>query len=73
MPVRNKIKGFLKDREITPYRFGKDVGISLTTAYALVNNPAQLPASPVLSKICDAYQVQPNEVLEWVSEEVAHV
>jgi DNA-binding Xre family transcriptional regulator len=65
MPVKNKIKSFLGERGITPYRFGKDVEISPTTAYALVNNPEQLPSSTVLSKICDTYKIQPNDVLEW--------
>uniref|UniRef100_UPI001D01A7DC helix-turn-helix domain-containing protein n=1 Tax=Nostoc sp. MG11 TaxID=2721166 RepID=UPI001D01A7DC len=36
------------------------------TAYDLYNNPDQLPSSTVLSKICDTYEVQPGEVLEWV-------
>jgi len=65
MPVKNKIRDFLENRGITPYRFGKDVEISQTTAYALVNNPDQLPSSTVLSKICDCYKIQPNDVLEW--------
>jgi DNA-binding Xre family transcriptional regulator len=65
MPVRNKIKQFLDGRDITPYRFQKDVGIAHRTAYDLYNNPEQLPASTVLSKICDRYKIQPNEVLEW--------
>lgn len=63
--MKNKIKDFLEKRGVTPYRFGKDVEISQTTAYALVNNPDQLPSSTVLSKICDTYKVQPNEVIEW--------
>ncbi len=37
-------------------------------AYDLYNNPDQLPSSAVLSKICDAYEVQPGELLEWVKE-----
>jgi DNA-binding Xre family transcriptional regulator len=69
MPVKNKIKSFLEARQITPYRFGKDVEISQTTAYALVNNPDQLPSSTVLSKICDTYKIQPNDVLEWAEGE----
>jgi DNA-binding Xre family transcriptional regulator len=66
MPVKNKIREFLEARGITPYRFRADVGIAPKTAYDLTNNPDQLPSSTVLSKICDAYEVQPNDVLEWV-------
>ncbi|HLP92219.1 MAG TPA: helix-turn-helix transcriptional regulator [Nostocaceae cyanobacterium] len=66
MPVRNKIKQFLDQKGITAYKFRKDVGIAQRTAYDLYNNPDQLPSSTVLSKICDTYKVQPNEILEWV-------
>jgi DNA-binding Xre family transcriptional regulator len=66
MPVINKIKPFLLPKEITPYRFQRDVGIATRTAYDLYNNPAQLPSSTVLSKICDAYRIQPGEIIEWI-------
>lgn len=64
--MKNKIKTFLDRRGITPYRFRKDTGIAQRTAYDLYNNPEQLPSSTVLGKICDAYEVQPGELLEWV-------
>ena len=63
--MKNKIKPFLDQRKITPYRFRQDVGIAQRTAYDLYNNPDQLPSSTVLSKICDTYRVQPNDVLVW--------
>ncbi|MBD2504873.1 helix-turn-helix transcriptional regulator [Anabaena azotica FACHB-119] len=66
MSVKNKIKQFLGERGITAYQFRKDVGIAQRTAYDLYNNPEQLPSSTVLSKICDTYEIQPGEVLEWV-------
>jgi DNA-binding Xre family transcriptional regulator len=66
MPVKNKIKQFLDGRGITPYRFRLDANIAQKTAYDLYNDSSQLPGSNVLSKICDAYKVQPGEVLEWV-------
>lgn len=69
MPVINKIRTFLQSRDITAYRFQKDVGIAQRTAYDLYNNPDQLPSSTVLSKICDAYKIQPGEILEWVDRE----
>jgi DNA-binding Xre family transcriptional regulator len=64
--VKNKIKPFLERRGITAYKFRQDVGIAQRTAYDLYNNPAQLPSSTVLSKICDTYEVQPCEILVWV-------
>jgi DNA-binding Xre family transcriptional regulator len=67
--VRNRIREFLESRGITAYRFRIDVGIAQRTAYDLYNNPNQLPSSTVLSKICDTYQVQPSEILEWIDPE----
>jgi len=66
MPVKNRIKDFLAERGLSVYRFKRDTGIASRTAYDLSNNPSQLPSSTVLSKICDAYEVQPNEILVWV-------
>ena len=66
MTVKNKIKQFLDNKGITPYRFRADTGIAPSTAYDLYNNPDRLPNSNVLTKICDAYEIQPGEVLEWV-------
>jgi DNA-binding Xre family transcriptional regulator len=68
MAVRNKVKQFLDQRGITPYQFRKDTGIAQRTAYDLYNNPGQIPSSTVLSRICDAYEVQPGELLEWIKE-----
>lgn len=68
MPVKNKLKDFLNQRGITPYRFQKEVGIAVRTAYDLYNNPEQIPSSVVLTKICDAYEIQPGEILEWVKK-----
>jgi DNA-binding Xre family transcriptional regulator len=69
MPVKNKIKSFLDNRGITPYQFRKTVGIAQRTAYDLYNNPGQLPSSTVLTKICDTYEIQPSELLEWVKRQ----
>ena len=66
MPVQNKLKAFLADRKITRYQFGKAVGLAPSTAYNLYKAPDQIPSSTVISKICDLYQVQPSELLEWV-------
>ncbi|MEB3360141.1 MAG: helix-turn-helix transcriptional regulator [Synechococcales bacterium] len=66
MPVKNKIKQFLDARGITRYQFRQDTGIAQRTAYDLYAKPDQIPSSTVLEKICDAYQIQPGELLEWV-------
>ena len=64
--MKNKIKEFCDGRGMTPYRFYKNVGLAPKTGYDLYNNPCQLPSSTVLSKICDFFCVQPNDILEWV-------
>ena len=69
MPVRNKIKQFIDGLAITRYQFGKDTGLSATTAYALYDNPWQVPHVTALNKICDSYRIQPSELLEWVPPE----
>jgi DNA-binding Xre family transcriptional regulator len=69
MPVNNKIKELVDSREISVYRFRKDVGIAQRTAYDLYNNPSQLPSSSVISKICDAYRVPVGDVLVWIPPE----
>lgn len=66
--MKNTIKKFLDSREITRYRFMKEVGLAQNTAYGLYANPDQLPSSTVLSRICDTYKVQPGELLEWAEE-----
>lgn len=71
MTVRNKIKHFVDSKGMSVYQFRKDTGIAQRTAYDLYNNPDQIPNATVLKKICDRYEIQPNEILEWVKEQVA--
>ncbi|MBD2535542.1 helix-turn-helix transcriptional regulator [Nostoc flagelliforme FACHB-838] len=66
MPVKNKIKQFIDNKGITPYKFQKDTGVASKTAYDLYNNPWQVPHATVLNKICDRYEIQPSEILEWI-------
>jgi DNA-binding Xre family transcriptional regulator len=66
MPVKNKVKQFVDSKGITPYQFQKDTGVAPRTAYDLYNKPEQVPHVTVLNKICDFYQIQPGELLEWV-------
>jgi DNA-binding Xre family transcriptional regulator len=68
MPVKNKIKQFLDSRGITRYQFRKDTGVAQRTAYDLYDKPEQLPSPDVLRKICDAYEIQPGVILEWVKK-----
>lgn|GEM_PF-1466317 len=66
MTVVNKIQEFINSKNISKYKFMKDTGVAQRTAYDLCNNPAQLPSPDVLRKICNTYQIQPGEILEWL-------
>jgi Cro/C1-type HTH DNA-binding domain len=67
--MKNKIKPFLDELRITPYRFWHDTGISRVTAYKLYNDSTYIPGADVLVRICDTYQIQPGTILIWLSEE----
>lgn len=69
MAMKNRIKEFVDGRKITVYQFWKDTGISRTTAYALYNEPDQYPNKNVMDAICTRYNVQPGELLYYVSTE----
>lgn len=69
MPVRNKIKEFVDGRGLTAYQFIKETGIAPGTGYKLYKDSKHRPSPDVLEAICDTYEIQPNEVLEWVKDE----
>ncbi|MFM7448533.1 MAG: helix-turn-helix domain-containing protein [Leptolyngbyaceae cyanobacterium] len=66
--MRNKVKAFLESRGLTAYQFIKETGIAPATGYKLAKDPDHLPGIRVLEAICDKYQVQPNEIIEWTEE-----
>ncbi|MDF0553151.1 helix-turn-helix transcriptional regulator [Kamptonema sp. UHCC 0994] len=68
MPMKNKIKQLVDGRGISVYQFIKETGIAPGTGYKLYNNPRHQPSPTVLGIICETYEVQPNEILEWVKE-----
>lgn len=63
MAIKNKIKQFLDDRELTAYRLIQDTGISDTTGYKLASDPTYIPSAKVLAAICDTYRIEPGEIL----------
>jgi DNA-binding Xre family transcriptional regulator len=68
MPMLNKVKTFLEKRDLSAYQFIKETGIAPTTGYKLAKDPRHLPSITVLSAICDCYEIQPSELLEWVGD-----
>ena len=67
--LKNRIREFLNERGIKPYGFCKAANISQNTGYGLVKDETRIPDPVVLGKICNAYRVQPSELIYWVADE----
>jgi len=63
--LTNKVKPFLESRGMSAYQFIKDTGIAPATGYKLAKSSSYLPGIRVLEAICDTYQIQPGDILEW--------
>lgn len=68
MAMRNWIKQLVDSRGISIYRFWQDTGISRNTAYDLYNTPSRYPTAEVMEAIIKTYNLEPNDVIECVSE-----
>ncbi len=68
MPMRNKVKELIDSQGISIYEFRKRTGIANRTAYDLYHNSGQYPGPGVMDKICEAFNVQPGDILEYVRE-----
>lgn len=64
--MKNRVKQFLEDHQISAYRFIEDTGVSASTGYELARNPEHLPSLRVLEQICDTYQQPPEVFIEWI-------
>lgn len=71
MAIRNRIKELVDAKGKSRYRFWKDVGVSQNTAYALYDDPTQIPTGEVMDKICRAYGIQPGDFLIFTPDETA--
>lgn len=65
MPMKNRIKEFVDAREPSVYAFWQKTGISRTTAYDLYHNSDTYPGKNVMDAICQAYDVQPGDLIYW--------
>ena len=68
MAIKNKIKRLVDDMGIPRYKFAQDTGVALNTAYYLYKNPNQIPTADVMEKICDRYDLQPGDLLEYIRD-----
>jgi len=69
MPMRNKVKQLVDDRNLSVYEFRKQTGIANKTAYDLYNHPGQYPNKNVMEAICRTFNVQPADVIEYVKND----
>lgn len=68
--IRNRIKQFADERNLTVYRLIKETGISGTTGYALAKHPDRIPDATTLDAICRVYKCQPGALIEYVPDDV---
>jgi putative transcriptional regulator len=68
--IRFRLAEVLKRKGWTPYRLSQETGLTVPTAYRLAD-PAQRfgrYTTDTLNRLCQALEVQPGELLEWVPE-----
>lgn len=66
----SRVPELAKDRGIeNPYRFWLKTGLSQPTAYRLFNGEA-IPSPSSIDKICQAFRVQPSDVIQVVPDKV---
>jgi transcriptional regulator with XRE-family HTH domain len=63
--MKNRVKQFLEEQNISAYRFIEETGVSSSTGYELARNPSHLPSLRVLEQICDTYGKPPEVFIEW--------
>lgn len=66
MMLSNKIKELAKSHGCsTAYKLSKETGIPRTTAYRLWSRPDVYPSRESLEAICEAFDAQPGDFLEY--------
>jgi DNA-binding Xre family transcriptional regulator len=71
--IHFRLGELLKRKGWTPYRLSQETGLTVPTAYRLAD-PAQRFGrftSATLERLCEALDVQPGELLQWIPERKA--
>lgn len=63
MPVKNILTKLLRERDITPYAFWKEMSIGQNTAYRLCNDPESIPSKKIMDRIYEVYNWLPGDYL----------
>lgn len=71
--IRFRLDAVLKRKGWTPYRLSQVTGLTAPTAYRLADPDLRFGrfTADTLDRLCDALEVQPGELLEWVPEKKA--
>lgn len=66
MIVYYKLDTLLNERKITKTRLCKETGISTNVVSKISKN--EVLKTDTLNRICEYLQVQPSEIMEWISD-----
>ncbi|HET6765084.1 MAG TPA: helix-turn-helix transcriptional regulator [Longimicrobiaceae bacterium] len=66
--IRFRLAEILKQKGWTPYRLAQVTGLTVPTAYRLAAPELRFGrfTADTLDRLCEALQVQPGDLLEWV-------
>lgn len=66
--IRLRLATVLAERGWTPYRLARETGLTVPTAYRLADASLSFGrfTADTLDRLCEALQVQPGALLEWV-------
>ena len=67
MIVYYKLDMLLDERKITKTQLYKDTGISTNVISKISKN--EVFKTDTLNRICEYLKVQPNEIMEWITDE----
>ncbi|MDJ0702812.1 MAG: helix-turn-helix transcriptional regulator [Leptolyngbyaceae cyanobacterium MO_188.B28] len=66
--IKNKVKEIIDNQhDGVVYQFHRRTGLAKATCYRLYDNPEIMPKKEVVQKICAAYNLSLNDVIEEVA------
>ena len=68
--VRLRVAELMRIRGLSAYALGKGAGLTYPTAYRLSRPSGKFGRleAETLNRLCEFFQVQPAELLEWIPE-----
>jgi DNA-binding Xre family transcriptional regulator len=70
MAVRLRVADLMESRGISAYALGKGAGLGYPTAYRLSRPGGEFGRleQETLNRLCEFFEVQPGELLEWTPD-----